>query len=261
MAVLIKRNQIEGLVEIYNDLNDELTGIKNVYPASKVSTTTTRVEATDEEPAIKYNAQELLTELKINVDGILNGSEGITLPELLRLINKLNAELNGGTYLSALGDEGEEIQLDGFKNKLINDVVRVVYSWNKNTGVASISNPSVKPDEVNTTQNTALPAYVAATGERLVNSAGQPVSFNVQSDTFNNSNVPYIIDVEASMVTGGINSETGQLTDDEHYVYKEFNGDFKVFPVGTWTLENLPATALLDNNEMQLLGSPEMIAA
>lgn len=253
MAVLIKRNQIEGLVEMYNDLNDELTGIKNVYPASKVSTTNVRVEATENDPAIKYNAQELLTELKTNVDGILNGSQGITLPELLRLINKLNAELNGGSYMTALGDDGVLQTLEGFKNKEINDVVRMVYSWNKDTGTVTITNPVTKPDEVNISANAALPAYVADTGERLVNSAGQPVSFNIQNETFNSSNVPYIIDVEASMVTGGINSETGKLTDDEHYVYKEFNGNFKVFPVGTWTLENLPATALLDNNEMQLL--------
>ena len=251
MSILIKRSQVDGLVAM-KALLDEINAS---YPANKVTTTIAKAVEAGADP-VNYNAQELLAELKTTIDGMIGGGDGLSLPELKRQIDKLNAELNGGTY-EAGSVGGTETTLDGFKNKEIQDVVRIAFTWN---GTAATPVDATKiTDELHDGQ-TALTAYaVSGTGSAagnvtegtpLVSSTGSPITFNFVTKQF--SATPYFLDVEASKATGAVDTSTGGTTAGS-LVYTAFTGTFKVFPVGTWTLETLPADALLDNSEMQLI--------
>ena len=238
MSILIKRNQVDGLVAMKALLDQ----IDASYPASKVTTTVAKTVEAGQDPA-NYTGQELLAELKTNVDSILDGGDGLNLPELKRLIDKLNAELNGGTYADT---EGDDVTLNGLKNKQINDVVRISFTYNGSTATpvdaSQITNAL--------TAGQTLYAYTES-GAPIVDDTGESLSFDFDTKTFLGSS-PYILDVDATKASGGVNPSTGQPVAGEP-VYTPFTGIFKVFPVGTWTLEDLPADALLDNNEMQLI--------
>jgi len=246
MSVLIKRNQVDGLVAMKALLDQ----IDESYPASKVTTTVIKTPETSVGAGDQtyYTGQALLAELKATVDSMVGGgSDSLSLPELKRLINKLNAELNGGDYYdpTANNGEGDDVSLLGFKNKVINDVVRIEFNWNGSKAVA-IDAGKITEELIS---GQTLSAYTSD-GSPIVSSSGTAVTFNFDTKTF--SATPYILDVDASKASGGINSATGQPIASQA-VYTAFTGNFKVFPVGTWTLETLPADALLDNNEMQLI--------
>lgn len=240
MSVLIKRNQVDGLVAMKTLLDQ----INESYPANKVTTNIAKVVGAGEDPA-NYNSLELLAELKTNVDSMLGGGEdSLSIPELKRLIDKLNAELNGGSYeQNEVG--GEETTLLGFKNKIINDVVRIEFTWN-----GSVATP-VDATKITSelTANQRLAAYTAD-GDPIVDAQGGAVTFNFDTKSF--SSAPYILDIDASKASGAVDPVTGGI-EASSAVYTAFTGTFKVFPVGTWTLETLPADALLDNSEMQLI--------
>lgn len=240
MSVLIKRNQVDGLVAMKALLDQ----INESYPANKVTTNIAKVVEQGENPA-NYNSLELLAELKTNVDNMLgDGAEGLSIPELKRQIDQLNAELNGGTYeQGAVG--GEEATLPGFKNKVIKDVVRIEFTWN-----GSVATP-VDATKITSqlTANQRLAAYTV-NGEPIVSAQGEAITFNFDTKAFSAS--PHVLDVDASKASGAVNPTTGGI-EDSAAVYTAFTGTFKVFPVGTWTLETLPAEALLDNSEIQLI--------
>lgn len=243
MAGLIKRGQVDGLVS----MKALLDGINEAYPASKITTQVIQTPETSEGAGdqVYYTGQQLLAELKLAVDSMSggDGSEGLNLPALKRLIDKVNAELNGGTYED---NEGVSQTLTGFKNKEINDVVRVEFTYAG--GTATPKNAVAAAAEEFTSGQT-VSAYTAA-GAPIVGVDGSAISFDYDTKTF--SAAPYVLDIDATKASGGIDAATGQVIAGQA-VYTAFTGDFKVFPVGTWTLETLPATALLDNNEMQLI--------
>ena len=242
MAGLIKRNQIDGLVAMKALLDQ----INESYPASKLTTLVVQTPESSEGAGdqVYYTGQQLLSELKATVDSMTgDGGAGLNLPELKRLIDKLNAELNGGTYTDG---EGTEQTLDGLKNKTINDVVRVEFNYNGTTATAKNATVA-EADEIDSNQS--LSAYTEA-GAPIVGANGTAITFDYDNKAF--SAAPYVLDIDATKASGGIDSTTGQVIAGQA-VYTAFTGDFKVFPVGTWTLETLPANALLDNNEMQLI--------
>lgn len=244
MAGLIKRNQVDGLVQMKTLLDE----INASYPAAKVTTTVIKTPETSEGAGdqVYYTGQELLAELKSNLDGVIGGGDdGASLPELQRLINKLNAELNGGSYVTEKGGS-TSTTLTGFKNKEINDVVRV--EFNLASGTTATPKDASKITSALQGGQT-LKAYTL-NGSPIVGAGGAEVSFDFDSKTF--SAAPYVLDIDATKAAGGVDGTTGQVIPAQA-VYTAFTGDFKVFPVGTWTLETLPATALLDNNEMQLI--------
>lgn len=245
MAGLIKRNQIDGLVEM-KALLDEINAS---YPASKVTTTVVKTPESSEGAGdqVYYTGQELLAELKADLDSVVGGGDdGSSLPELQRLINKLNAELNGGSYITEKGGS-TSTTLNGFKNKEINDVVRVEFNLASGTTTATPKDATKITDELDSSQK--LHAYTLG-GAPIVGEGGVDVDFDFDTKTF--AATPYVLDVDATKAAGGVDSVTGEIIPAQA-VYTAFTGDFKVFPVGTWTLETLPATALLDNNEMQLI--------
>jgi len=265
MAILIKRNQIDGLVAMY----DLLHQIDESYPASKVTTEVVKTPGDSSNPPVLYNAEDLVEELKTNVDNIMGGANNISLPELERAIGQLNAELNGGSYYTTVG--GTSTSVLGLKNKPIKDVVRLEYSWigpssgstatlvNGEKTANLTSSDSTVADQSDVLYNTQLIPYTVE-GERIVsfenNTAGD-ITFNIQTGTF--SSDPYIIDFEGTVGSYGSNRETGAAVEPDQIVYKRFQGTssdpvrFKVFPRGKWTIEDLPTNALLDNNELQLI--------
>lgn len=240
MANLIQQYQVQGLVALQALVNQ----INTSYPALKVTTSVVQTEesAPGANDAVNYTAEALLEELKTNVDGILDGGDGLSLPELARRISQLNAELNGGTY-EANEVGGDEVTLLGFKNKSINDVVRVSFNITSGTTATPVDASLITE---NITSGQSLTAYTAS-GAPIVKVDGTANAFDFDSKTF--AGAPYILDIDASRASGDSSSATGG----GELVYSAFTGNFKVFPVGTWTLETLPATALLDNNEMQLI--------
>ena len=239
MAILIKRNQVDGLVGMKTLLDQ----IDTSYPASKITTEVLQTEGQTPEENVYYTGESLFEELKANVDNILDGGAGLSLPELKRLVDKLNAELNGGTYKDT---QAQDVELTGFKNKQMNDVVRI--EFNLASGLtATPKNAAQITEELEEEQN--LTAYTID-GTVIVGSTGGDITFNFDTKTF--SATPYVLDIDATKASGGIDSVTGQIIAGQE-VYTLFTGDFKVFPVGTWTLETLPPTALLDNNELQLI--------
>lgn len=250
MANLIKQHQVQGLVALQALVNQ----INASYPALKV--TTSVVKTAESTPGagdqVYYTGEELLEQLKANVDGILNGGDDLNLPELARRIQQVNAELNGGTYTDT---ESQSQTVLGFKNKEIKDVVRVAFTWDGTTATAA--DATLAADGHLDNGQTSLPAY-STNGQPIVGVTGTTVTFNYNTKTF--SAAPYVLDIDATKASGGIDSTTGQVIAGAA-VYTAFTGGFKVFPTGTWTLETLPTTALLDNNEMQMIGSPEKIAA
>lgn len=263
--MLIKEKQIENLVSLHN-LVDEINAS---YPANKVTTTVEKTPASGDDPAVNYTGQELLSYLKTAVDGILGGGgEGESLVTLANKIAKVSAELNGGSYLN----EEETVTLDGFKNKPIRDVIRVVFNTadGSTATAATLVLPTALPDTlVNDAQNDRLPAYVSGRhtfgsglsakviedNQRIVGIDGSPITFNTFTGKF--SAAPYVLDIEGTKDSGGI-SATGEIIQGSA-VYIPFTGSFKIFPQGEWTLETLPTDALLDNGEMQILAYEEAL--
>ena len=249
MAGLIKRNQIDGLVAMKAYLDSINPGQGGSYAAANVTTTVIKTPESAEGVGdqVYYTGDELLQALKSSIDGMLDGGDGLSLPELSRLIDNVNKDLNGGTAKDA---NNNDIVYPGFKNKSINDVVRIEFNLaSGTTATEKIASGDSSKITAEITSGQTLRAYTID-GAPIVGAAGAAISFDLDTKTF--SAAPYILDVDATKASGGIDSTTGAINP-ASAVYTAFTGDFKVFPVGTWTLETLPATALLDNNEMQLI--------
>ena len=73
MAILIKRNQVDGLV----GMKALLDRIDASYPASKITTEVLQTEGQTPEENVYYTGESLFEELKTNVDNILDGGAGL----------------------------------------------------------------------------------------------------------------------------------------------------------------------------------------
>ena len=87
--------QIKGGLQLQSDVD----ALKLSYEAAKVLTTIAKEVAAGDPPA-NYNADELLAELKTRLDAIAGGTSGLSLATL-------------------------QTAIDGLKDKVIKDVVRV----------------------------------------------------------------------------------------------------------------------------------------
>ena len=195
-------------------LQADVQALLKSYDAAKVLTQIAKAVGEGEEAA-NYNVEELLAELKAKVDAIAGeGAEG------------------DGVSLASLA-----AAIEALKDKKLKDMVRVEFGIA--SGVAAL--PADFDTLVPAADKTkALPVYTAA-NEVVFNENGEQLTIVPETGVLNG--VPSVIDAEASAA-----AEDGKL------VYKAM-GDFqaKIFPVGEWTLAELPADALLDNNEMQLV--------
>ena len=213
---LAEMKQINGLSALKTDVE----AIKKSYDAAKVITTIVKTEADGENPEVKYDVNALLQELKSGMATILGSdSEG--------------GEASDGSLAAAINN---------IKNKTVKDAVRVkanaVHGENGYTvSFAEGFNLSAVVPSVDT--SVALGVYTL-NNEPVYDTNGNQLTFSLADNTF--SGAPAELDIE--------NSVAGEAP-----AYKAItsNFEFKVFPIGSFTFETLPADALLDNEEMQLL--------
>ena len=204
-------------------LQANVAALLQSYDAAKVLTTIVKTPASADGSvnAVNYNVDELLKALKTSLTEITGTSAG-----------------EGVTNLQTLKDS-----LDALGGKKIKDIVRVE--------LAVADGKATIPSDLATTvpgldTSKALPVYTTD-NEVLLNDKGEQLTVNLADGTFNGT--PSVIDEAAS----------AKKTDGS-FVYKATTVTaVKVFPQGEWTLKDLPAAALLDNSEMQLIAYKQVI--
>lgn len=191
------------------------------YEAAKVLTTIVKTPAAGDgsTQAVNYNVDELLKSLKDSIAAITGDGES-------------------ATSLKTLKEA-----LDSISGKKVKDIVRLelAVADGKATIPADLATtvPGVDTSKV-------LPVYTTD-NEVLLNENGEQLTVNLADGTFNGT--PSVIDEAAS----------AKKTDGS-FVYKPATIEaVKVFPQGEWTLKDLPAEALLDNSEMQLIAYKQAI--
>lgn len=216
---LMNFTQIKG----GKQLQANVAALLQSYDAAKVLTTIVKTPASADGSvnAVNYNVDELLKALKTSLTEITGTSAG-----------------EGVTNLQTLKDS-----LDALGGKKIKDIVRVE--------LAVADGKATIPSDLATTvpgldTSKALPVYTTD-NEVLLNDKGEQLTVNLADGTFNGT--PSVIDEAAS----------AKKTDGS-FVYKATTVTaVKVFPQGEWTLKDLPAAALLDNSEMQLIAYKQVI--
>ena len=194
-------------------LRTDIDALIESYSAAKVLTDI----AKSGEGAGNYNVNELLTEIKNQIASIMGTGESG----------------DGKTSLSTL-----DTALKGLQDKKVKDVVRMELPVAD--GKATIpADLTTQVPGIDTTA--ALPAYTVD-NEVLLNENGKPLTVNMATGAFNGK--PSVVN----------ETESAKKTDGS-LVYKDAENltAIKVFPAGEWALKDLPADALLDNNEMQLV--------
>lgn len=195
-------------------LKNNVEALLQSYDAAKVLTSIVKTPAAEGTEAVNYNVDELLKDLKQKLAAITGEGE------------------EGGASLASL-----KASIDALKDKKIQDVVRMELAVAG--GKAAIpADLATKVPNVDTAK--ALPAY-SVNNEVLLNEKGEQLTVSLADGSFNGT--PSVVDEAASakMADGSMVYKAAAVT------------AVKVFPQGEWTLETLPADALLDNNEMQLI--------
>lgn len=124
--------------------------------------------------------------------------------------------------------------LDSLKGKSIKDVVRVTYD----ATYANSSWTATTTQDTTTLTKKTYPVYLED-NRPVYKQDGTQLYFDLNTNTF--TGTPSTLDVQNSTKT--TKAFTPITTD---FV-------FKIFPEGTWTLETLPESALLDNQELAAL--------
>lgn len=153
--------QIKGGLQLKADVE----ALQKSYDAAKVLTTIAKTVAAGEDPA-NYNVNELLAELKSQIDSISGGSE--------------------------LSLESLQLAINGLKDKKIKDMVRMEFPVT--SGVATL--PSDFDTLVPSCDKTkALPVY-SADNEVIFDENGNQLTINVETGAL--SGTPSVIDADAS---------------------------------------------------------------
>lgn len=170
-----------------------------------------------------YNVNELLVVLKATLDSI-TGSEGGS----------------GGSGGSGSLIEIQQ-QINIINNKVIKDVVKLQ--------LQVVNNVIVMPDnyvdiEVNIDKSKTYPVY-NIDNTVIFNENGGQLMFNFETKQF--IGIPSKVDPNCK--------------DPQHLTYVKIDTDFefKVFAIGSFTFVNLPADALLDNQEMTILAYNQVL--
>ena len=195
------------------ELQNNVAALLKSYEAAKVLTQIAKSGNTADG---NYNVEELLAKLKSQIDAMAGGS----------------GKEGDGVNLASLA-----LAINELKNKEIKDVVRLE--------IPVVAGVGKIPQELDTKvpgvdKGIALPVYTKD-NEVVLNEKGEQLTISLATGVFNG--VPSEVDVDASAKAA-----------DGATVYKA-KADFtaKAFPAGKWTLATLPADALLDNNEIQLV--------
>ena len=221
MSYLPHLRQVKGGAQLRSDVDQLLAS----YQAVKVLTDISKPEGANGEDYGEYNVNELLTELKTTLNSVISGADGISLQSLQDAINGLN-------------------------NKTIKDAVRITGTANYSSGAFEAEFPngfSITAAAPSFDTTTELPVYYLD-NHPVLDRNGDQLTFDFFTGEF--SGTPYELDVAAS-----------KEEDDDTLVYKAVTESFqfKVFPVGQFTLGNIPDEFLLDNAEVQLLAYDQVI--
>ncbi len=203
-------------------LQNDVNILKASYSAVKVITTIEKTAAAGTTPASYYNVDELLAFLKNSLTTVTTDLPG-SIQSIQNALNEIS-------------------------NKTIKDVVRIEL----NAEYAN-NNFTVAPDDtidsrvLNIDKMAWLPVYTLD-NQVVYDTNGDQLKYRFQDSSFSGS--PAELDINASK----------NATNDE-LIFKAYldSFSFKVFPVGVFTLENLPESSLLDNDELELLSYDKII--
>jgi len=179
-----------------------------------------------------YEASKVLTSVAKTVaegEAPANYNAEEFLKELKGKLDAISGGSEEGTSLTSLS-----LEVNALKDKKIRDAVRV--NFNVASGAAVL--PAGLDDKVpGVDKSVPLPVYTED-NEPVWDEHGAQLTLDLTTGMF--SGTPSVLDIDA--------------TTDGNNIYKA-GGDFaaKVFPVGEWTLSDLPSDALLDNDEIQLV--------
>ena len=226
MGKLIDLVQIKGGVMLQKDVDE----LKLSYDAKKVLTDIMK----DGEPGESYDVNELLTKLKTTVELQLGDGVG----SVDGRIEEVKTELMG---LLASTETELTQKIQDINETVIKDRVKVKGSLDPVTGLTFAA-----------AELDAVPAIMHEIGPYVVYSLdNQPVV------DANGENITYSF--ETMQLSG--QPHTLDLEQKEVMTYKPITEAVavKVFPVGSFTFETLPADYLLDNEELNLISYSQAI--
>lgn len=209
------------LAQIENGLamQEDVQALKTSYDALKVLTNISKGEDLG-----NYNVNELLVVLKATLDSITGGEGG-------------SGGSGGGT--GSLVEMQQQINI--INNKVIKDVVKLELKVENNVIVMPDNYVDI---EVNLDKSKTYPVYYL-NNTVVFNETGGQLYFNFETKQF--VGIPSKVDPNCK--------DPQHLT----YVKIEENFAFKVFAIGSFTFVNLPADALLDNQEMTILAYNQVL--
>lgn len=197
----------------------DIEALKLSYQAAKVITDINKPDG-----ITPYNVNELLASLKNVVDTQLSGAGSVD-----ARITALQDDLQG--------------KLDIVNAKSIRDVVRVTGTING--GAATfVQNIATAVPGIDTSKPYGV--YYAATNKPIMALDGTQLKYDFATSAL--IGTPAIPDPLDANPADGVT-----------YIAATGDIDFKVFPVGTFTFANLPADALLDNEELAAVAYDQAI--
>lgn len=174
-----------------------------------------------------YDASKVITTVNKGEDsGNYNADE---------LFKKIQSDI------TALDSKAQE-NLEAFKNKVVKDIVKVQMTATYDTDHFTISLPEEFDTIVPGADKSTPVVMYNLDNTAVIDENGDQITLNLSDMTM--SGTPSKVDEEASS-----SLEDGEVT----YTPLTETFEFKCFPVGTFSLFNLPDNYLLDNNEMQLV--------
>lgn len=218
--------QIAGGVQLKNDV----LALQKAYDAAKVITSIEKTAAVDETPAVMYNVDELLSQIKSTLDGVAgDGSDSIaSLKESIRAIAE----------------------------KKVKDTVRMQYTatYDAATETYSVDASGIDDAVPGIDKTIALPVYT--TDNKVVyDTEGNQLKFSFEANAF--TGIPAKLDLATSKTNSKDSANVDANTLNFVAIANSFQ--FKVFPVGEFELGSIPEAALLDNEEIDLLAYDKII--
>ena len=218
--------QITGGQQLRNDVN----ALQKSYDAAKVITSIQKAAAEGETPAVMYNVDELLNQIKSTLDGVAgDGSDSIaSLKESIKAIAE----------------------------KKVKDTVRMQYTaaYDAATETYSVDASGIDDTVPGIDKTVTLPVYTVD-NKAVYDTEGNQLKFSFEVNAF--TGVPAKLD----LATSKTNSKDATSVEGNTLNFEPMANSFqfKVFPVGEFELGSIPEAALLDNEEVDLLAYDKII--
>ena len=230
MPKLIQLGQVSGGLQLRADINALLES----YAAEKVITTVVKTPADPENSidAVYYTADELLKKIQSDIEALAGGEGGTSLASLEEAINNLtNKEIKDFVRVT-----GSVVYTEGDPD---------TYTASLNLGTKEEEGITVLKtlDDVVPRMSGSIVNVYTSDGDMLYTENGARLAINLLTLEFNG--IPSVLDVDAS----------AEAAEDAAHIYKAVkeNFDFKVYPVGTFTLGDIPSDFVLDNADIETI--------